>query len=77
VSGRTLQRCFREYFDLTITDYVKTVRLDTARREMLTAHPSVTSVAAIAMRHGNAHLGRFSVDYRERFGESPKDTLAA
>jgi AraC-like DNA-binding protein len=76
VSGRTLQRCFREYFDLTITDYVKTVRLDTARRQLLATLPSQTSVAAVAMRNGNTHLGRFSVNYRERFGESPKATLA-
>ena len=77
VSGRTLQRCFRDYFDLTITDYLKTVRLDAARRELLTTHPSLTSVTTVAMHHGNTHLGRFSVHYRERYGESPKETLAA
>jgi len=76
VSGRTLQRCFRYYFDLTITDYLKTVRLDEARRELLTMHPSLTSVTTVAMDHGNTHLGRFSVHYRERYGESPKETLA-
>jgi len=74
-SARTVQRCFREYFDLTITDYLKAVRLDSARRELLTSHPSLTSVAAVAMRHGNMHLGRFSVNYRQRYGESPKKTL--
>jgi len=77
VSARTVQRCFREYFDLTITDYVKTVRLDAARRQLLVELPSRVSVATVAMRHGNMHLGRFSVDFRERFGESPKETLAA
>jgi AraC-like DNA-binding protein len=76
VSARTLQRCFREYFSMTITAYVKTVRLDTARRQLVVGLPPLTSVATIAMQHGNAHLGRFSVDYRKRFGESPKDTLA-
>ena len=76
VSARTLQRCFHEYFDMTITNYVKTVRLDTARRQLLVTPPSLMSVAEIALSHGNAHLGRFSVNYRERFGESPKDTLA-
>ena len=76
VSARTLQRCFRKYFDLTITDYVKTVRLDTARRQLLVELPSLTSVATVALRHGNTHLGRFSVDFRERYGESPKATLA-
>jgi AraC-like DNA-binding protein len=77
VSARTLQRCFSEYFDQTITGYMKTVRLDTARRELLISCPSLTSVAKVAMRHGNTHLGRFSVNYRARYGESPKETLAA
>ena len=76
VSARTVQRCFREYFDQTVTDYVKTVRLDAARRQLLVEDASLTSVATVAMRHGNMHLGRFSVDFRERYGESPKDTLA-
>jgi transcriptional regulator GlxA family with amidase domain len=76
VGVRTLQRSFREYFDLTITEYLKAVRLDAAHRELSTAHPAVESVAAIASRHGITHLGRFSVKYRERFGESPRETLA-
>lgn len=73
---RTLQRSFRKYFDLTITAYLKTVRLDATRRELLAAHPSENTVAEIALRHGLTHLGRFSVEFRDRFGESPRDTLA-
>jgi len=44
-SVRTLQRCFREYFSLTVSDYLKTLRLDAAS-------PSLTSVAAIDLRDG-------------------------
>ena len=73
---RTLQRCFREYFNITITDYLNTVRLDAACRELAAAHPSQDSVTKIALRHGYTHLGRFSVKFREHFGESPSDTLA-
>ncbi|MDH3614087.1 MAG: helix-turn-helix transcriptional regulator [Gammaproteobacteria bacterium] len=76
VGVRTLQRCFREYFNLTVSDYLKTVRLDSARRELVAAHPTETSVTRIAMRNGCTHLGRFSVEFRERFGQSPKETLA-
>jgi AraC-like DNA-binding protein len=76
ISARSLQRGFRNYFDQTLTEYVKTVRLDNARRELQATDAALTSVACIAMRHGNAHLGRFSVAYRERFGESPRATLA-
>ena len=75
-SARTLQRCFREYFDTSISEYVKTVRLDSARRELVTAVRKETSVASVAMRHGCKHLGRFSVDFRRRFGKSPREMLA-
>jgi transcriptional regulator GlxA family with amidase domain len=61
---------------MTITDYLKTVRLDKARRDLQASHQSLTTVATVALRHGNMHLGRFSVHYRARFGESPKETLA-
>ena len=76
VPVRTLQRCFREYFDLTIMDYLKTVRLDAAHRDLAAAHSLQDTVTNIAMRHGNPHLGRFSVEYRKRFGESPREALA-
>jgi transcriptional regulator GlxA family with amidase domain len=76
VGVRTLQRCFREYFNLTVSDYLKTVRLDSARRELLAAHGSDTSVTRIAMHNGCTHLGRFSVEFRERFGQSPRQALA-
>jgi AraC-like DNA-binding protein len=76
IPARSLQRGFRNHFDQTLTEYIKTVRLDNARRELQSAETALTSVANIAMRHGNAHLGRFSVAYRERFGESPRATLA-
>jgi len=76
VGLRTLQRCFREYFDLTLTDYLKTVRLNAAHRELAAANSSEQSVSYIALRNGFTHLGRFSVEFRERFGESPKDLLA-
>jgi AraC-like DNA-binding protein len=77
VGIRTLQRSFAEYFDITITEYLKTVRLDGAHRELAAAHPSRCSVTTVALRHGFSHLGRFSVEFHERFGESPSEVLRA
>ena len=76
VGIRTLQRCFREYFDLTITEYLKTVRLDAAFRELVAAHPLHDSVSTIARQEGFRHLGRFSEEFRERFGKLPREALA-
>ena len=71
---RTLQRCFKEYFELTITDYMKTVRLNSAHHELLDTHHSQDTVSNIAFRNGFSHIGRFSVEYHERFDETPKMT---
>ena len=75
VGSRTVQRSFREYFDMTVSDYLKSVRLDSARRQLAAAHQEETTVTNIAMDNGCPHLGRFSVEFRERFGQSPKQTL--
>ena len=75
VGLRTVQRSFREHFDMTVSEYLKTVRLDSARRQLAAAHQEETTVTNIAMDNGCRHLGRFSVQYRERFGQSPKQTL--
>jgi len=72
---RTIQRIFKWYFDITITDYIKMVRLNAAYRLLSTSHTKDKSVAAIAMQKGFLHIGRFSIEYRKRFGESPRATL--
>ena len=76
VGVRTVQRCFRDYFDVTVTEYLKTKRLDAAHRDLGAADPKTDSVTEIALQHGFGHLGRFSVEFKERFGESPGVTLA-
>ena len=75
VGVRTVQRCFREYFDHTITEYIKTIRLDATYRELTAGDSRETNVTQVALGNGFTHLGRFSVAYRTRFGESPSETL--
>ena len=75
VGVRTLQRSFKEYFGHSVTDYLKTVRLDAAFRELTAGDSRETNVTDVALGNGFTHLGRFSVAYRTRFGESPSETL--
>ena len=75
IGVRTLQRCFRQCFGVTFTSYLKAVRLDAAYRDLIAAHPSRDTVTAIALRNGCSHLGRFSFEFRERFGQLPRETL--
>ena len=75
VGARTMQRCFRKYFDMSVSTYLKTLRLDSARRALLKEHSSELTVTDIAMSNGCNHLGRFSVEFREQFGVSPHAML--
>ena len=75
VGLRTLQRCFAAHFRMSPSDYIKARRLEAAREELISGHRSTHSVTGIALNNGFTHLGRFSVDYRARFAESPRDTL--
>ena len=51
------------------------LRLSNARRALLSADGKLTKVTEIAVSFGFAELGRFSVEYKKAFGESPSQTL--
>jgi AraC-like DNA-binding protein len=72
VSGRRLQQGFREQLGSSPTAYLRVLRLERVREDLVAGAGSVTEVAH---RWGFAHLGRFADAYRERFGEPPSTTL--
>jgi AraC-like DNA-binding protein len=76
VGLRTLQRCVRKYFDVTVTELIESVRMNSAHRELSELRPEESTVTQVALDNGFSHLGRFSVAYRERYGETPSDRLA-
>lgn len=76
LSVRSLQNQFRTDLHQTPTNYIRSRRLDRARSDLADANPaSGATVTDIASRWGFTHLGRFSVVYKSRFGESPSQTL--
>lgn len=72
---RALQEGFRRFLDTTPMNYLREVRLRTVRAELVAADPTRTNVTDVAIRWGFLHAGRFSVQYRQRFGETPSATL--
>ncbi|MGZ2487188.1 AraC-like DNA-binding protein [Rhizobium pisi] len=74
VSERTLQEGFRKFRMTTPTAYLLHLRLEAAREEFSLGDPGA-SVSAVALKWGFAHMGRFSAQYREHFGELPSHTL--
>jgi AraC family ethanolamine operon transcriptional activator len=73
-SERTLHEAFREHLGTTPKAYVKILRLNAARQDLLRglARKRVTDVA---LDWGFVHFGWFSQDYRRLFGEAPSQTL--
>ncbi len=74
VSLRSLYAGFREHRGLSPMAYLRAVRLERVRRDLLN-DATLTSVTGAALRWGFAHLGRFSAEYRRAFGECPAETL--
>jgi AraC-like DNA-binding protein len=55
--------------------FVQSRRYHAARRDLLAADGKTATVQAIAQCNGFYQMGRFALRYRERFGESPSETL--
>ena len=75
VSERTLRKAFHKTYGLPPCRHLRMLRLSEARRALLSADGELTTVTAVAMCFGFVELGRFSVEYRKIFGESPSQTL--
>lgn len=75
LSVRSVQESFARVLGVSPLTYVREVRLDRVRQELLQLDPQEVTVGDVARRWGFAHLGRFSAVYLDRFGEYPKQTL--
>jgi transcriptional regulator GlxA family with amidase domain len=75
VSERTLRKAFHKIRGLPPCRRLRMLRLSRARRALLSADSKRVTVTEIATGFGFVELGRFSVEYRKMFGESPSQTL--
>jgi AraC-like DNA-binding protein/tetratricopeptide (TPR) repeat protein len=74
VSPRTLQKHFRLFLGSAPRRFVRELRFDRARQELLGGCEEAR-VTEIATRCGFDHFGRFATEYRRRYGETPSTTL--
>jgi len=72
-SERTLHLGFKERFGLSPKAFIKIMRLNEVRRELL-QKKSNGSVTDIALSWGFNHLSRFAEQYNQMFGELPSKT---
>ncbi len=76
-STRSVEMAFREILGVTPVQYIRVSRLNTAKKRLLLADSTATSVTAIAQTLGFSHMSRFAQDYRALFGELPSATLGS
>jgi AraC-like DNA-binding protein len=74
VSGRTLFKHFKDWKGISPMRHLRDLRLVRVREALMRADPD-DNVTTIATGLGFTHMGRFSLEYRRRFGESPSLTL--
>ena len=76
LSERGIECLFHEMLGMPPSAFIRQQRLHCAHHALLEASPRFGGVKEVALTWGFWHLGHFSHDYRELFGESPGDTLA-
>jgi AraC family transcriptional regulator, ethanolamine operon transcriptional activator len=74
VSRRTVQNGFHSVAETTPINYMRSVRLNGVRRELMTTRGAELSIGDAAGRWGFFHLSHFAADYEELFGELPSHT---
>ena len=75
VRMRTLYYAFQEFCGISPINFLRLLRFTKARKDLLDADPKRTSVTDVAARWHFWHFGRFSVEYKNLYGESPSATL--
>ena len=75
VSIRTLSRAFLGRHGIGPMTFLRQRRLEAAYRHLLRSDAGSINVTDIAVRYGFNHLGKFAMQYKQAFGESPSVTL--
>ena len=75
VSKRVLELGFQETLRTTPSRAMRQSRMNQVRRELRAADRASNNVTDILSRWGVSELGRFAVEYKNLFGESPSTTL--
>jgi AraC-like DNA-binding protein len=74
-SERSLRAAFTARHGVAPMEFLRRRRFEIARRRLAEATPG-TTVLSVIKALGLGDPGRFSVEFRKRFGQSPSETLA-
>lgn len=74
ISERKLRYIFRESIGCSPMRYIKIIRLNKTRKDILYAKENI-DINLVANKWGFNHSGQFAADYQMLFGELPSETL--
>jgi transcriptional regulator GlxA family with amidase domain len=72
-----LQNSFRQVADATPVHYLRCVRLNAVRRQLMSTRAADLNIAQAAADRGFDHLSHFAERYKALFGELPSQTTRA
>lgn len=75
VSSRGLQLAFQQFKDTTPLSYLRQLRIQHARQDLIATRDSEVTVAAVAKRWGFSNAARFTELYLQVHGETPRETI--
>jgi AraC family ethanolamine operon transcriptional activator len=77
VSRRTLQYCFEDVLGISPMAYLRSLRLNGVRRQLLQSVAAGTPIGIgdVAAAWGFSNFSQFSCDYKKLFGESPSSAI--
>ncbi|MGP1716012.1 MAG: helix-turn-helix domain-containing protein [Methylophilus sp.] len=75
IRPRTLNQAFARALGVTPLTYIRNLKLQKVRLELISHPDEISSIANVASKWGFVHLSLFSRYYRELFGECPIETL--
>lgn len=76
-SPRTIQNSFNAVAQTTPVDYLRAIRLNGVRRQLVSTSSIELSIGQAAANWGFFHLSHFATSYKRLFGELPSQTPRA
>lgn len=75
MSIRTLHASFQQVLQTTPMDYLRRIRMERVRTELISNPDPDVKITDLAARWGFYHPSRFAARYRETYGELPSETV--
>ena len=73
ISERSLYNAFKEKYNVSPADFIKSIRLNNVREELYRNSNNQVSISDIAGKYHFWHLSQFSQDFKKQFGVLPSE----